>query len=69
MVEVCGQEVPEEFWPEESVYRGQQLVGSCSENDEASPVVLDQFAHAFVRDLNSSRALDVFRCTAIPSSS
>jgi len=44
-VEVGSQEVPEDLGPEEAFDGGSDLIGGCYEDDEASPVVLDEFAH------------------------
>lgn len=44
-VEGFGQEVPEDLRPEEAFERGGQLVDGRREDDEARPVVFDQFAH------------------------
>ena len=44
-VEVFGEEVPEDLGPEEAFEGGSALVDGGSENDEAGPVVLDEFAH------------------------
>ena len=38
-VEVCGEEVPEEFGPEETFDAGEDLVGGGGEDNEAGPVV------------------------------
>ena len=38
-VEVGGEEVPEEFGPEETFDAGEELVGGGGEDDEAGPVV------------------------------
>lgn len=46
-VEGGGEEVEEEFRPEEGVDGGQDLVGGRGEDDEPGPVVFDQFAHGF----------------------
>lgn len=45
MVEVGGQEVPEELGPKECFDAGEDLVGGRGEDDEAGPVVFDQFSH------------------------
>lgn len=44
-VEVLGQEVPEDFGPEETFEGGGDLVDGGGEDDEAGPVVFDEFAH------------------------
>ena len=44
-VEVGGEEVPEEFGPEETFDAGEDLVGGGGEDDEAGPVVFYEFAH------------------------
>ena len=51
-VEIRGQEVPEDFGPEEAFEGGGDLVRGRGEDDEARPVVFDQLAHRreWVRD-------------------
>lgn len=44
-VKVGGEEVPEDFGPEETFEGGADLVDGGGEDDEASPVVLDEFPH------------------------
>ena len=44
-VEVGGEEVPEQFGPEEGEDGGGDLVEGGGEDEEPGPVVFDQFAH------------------------
>lgn len=44
-VEGLGEEIPEDLGPKEAFYGGSYLIDCCGEDDEASPVVLDKFAH------------------------
>ena len=44
-VEVGGEEVEEDFGPEEGVYAREGLVGGGGQDEQAGPVVLDQLAH------------------------
>ena len=45
-VEICGEEIEEDFGPEEGVDGGEGLVGGGDEDEEAGPVYLDEFAHS-----------------------
>ena len=47
-VEVGGEEVEEEFGPEEGGDGGEGLVEGGGEDEEAGPVVFYQFAHIFL---------------------
>lgn len=47
-VEVGGEEVPEDLGPEEALEGGGDLVQPGRQDDEAGPVVFDQFAHLFL---------------------
>ena len=44
-VEVGSEEIPKDFWPEEAFEGSGDLVDGGGEDDEAGPVVLDEFAH------------------------
>ena len=44
-VEVGGEEIPEDLGPEETFEGGGDLVDGGGEDDEAGPVVFDEFAH------------------------
>lgn len=45
VVEVGGEEVPEDLRPEEAFEGGGDLVEARRQDDEAGPVVFDEFAH------------------------
>lgn len=44
-IEVLGKEVEEDLGPEEPFEGGGNLIGGSREDDEARPVVLDEFTH------------------------
>ena len=44
-VEVFGRKVPEDLGPEETLDGSGDLIGGGGEEDEARPVVFDEFAH------------------------
>lgn len=44
-IEVLGQKVPEDLGPKKGLDAGGDLVGGGRQDDEARPVVLDQFPH------------------------
>lgn len=46
-VEISGEKVPEDFWPEETFERGSDLINCCRQDDEARPMVLDELSHCF----------------------